>query len=213
LPNDFVKGWQRKRPKPFSARFEGLVNPVPMRDRITQTVYKLNMVQRRLEDSETRLKAKDKELFRKCVKAQEAKDEAAATMYANEIAQLRKMAQTVIGCQMAIEQVVLRLETVRDFGDIATEILPAANIIRSIKDRVAGVLPEVSHTMGEISESLDSLVVEVGQVAGAQWTMLSTGEDAERILTEAALVAEQKMKEAFPTLPSAVDVGEEIKPP
>ncbi len=203
MSNDFVKGWEKDKDTSRSDLFKDLIDRTPMRERVTSTVYKLNMVQKRLEDSATRMRAKDKSLFTKCVQAQEVKDEAASKMYANEIAQLRKMAQTVVGSQMALEHVSLRLETVRDFGDVATEILPAAKIVRSIKNRVSGILPEVSYTLGNIGETLDGLVFEVGQVTGTHYHSIATSEDAEQILAEAAAVAEQKMRDSFPALPSS----------
>ena len=201
MVDDFIKGWEKKRESPRSALLEDLVPGPPLKDRISHTIYRLNSVQRRLEDSETRMKAKDKVLFYKCVRAQEAKNTYASTMYANEIAQVRKMTQIIVTSQVVIEQVALRLETVMDFGDIAKEILPAAQIIRTVKDRVSGVMPEVSNVLSDICGTMDSLIIDAGQVTASTYHT-ATSEEAELILAEASAVAEQKMKDAFPTLPS-----------
>ena len=201
MVDNFVKEWENKRGNPRSALLENLVPGPPLRDRIAHTIYRLNTVQRRLEDAETRMKAKDKLLFQKCVKAQESKNSYASTMYANEIAQVRKMTQIIVTSQVAIEQVALRLETVQDFGDIATEILPVAQIIRTIRDRVSGVMPEVSNMLSDICGTMDSLIIDAGQVNASTYHT-ATSEEAELILAEASAVAEQKMKDAFPTLPS-----------
>jgi division protein CdvB (Snf7/Vps24/ESCRT-III family) len=201
MVDDFVNEWENKRGNTRSALLENLVPGPPLRDRIVHTIYRLNMVQRRLEDAETRMKAKDKVLFSKCVKAQETKNTYASTMYANEIAQIRKMTQIIVTSQVAIEQVALRLETVHDFGDIATEIIPVAQIIRTIRDRVSCVMPEVSNTLGDICGTMDSLIIDVGQVTASNYHT-ATSEEAKMILAEASAVAEQKMKDAFPTLPS-----------
>jgi division protein CdvB (Snf7/Vps24/ESCRT-III family) len=202
LVDDFVKGWQQKQGDPRSAVLEALVPGPPVRERITKTIVKLNTVQRRLEDSATRMKAKDKALFLKCVKAQEAKDTYASTMYANEIAQVRKMTQIIVSSQLAMEQVTLRLETVRDFGDITTEILPVAQIIRTIANRVSGVLPNVSHMLSDVCGTMDSLIIDAGQVTSSSYHTVTSG-DAEKILAEATAVAEQNVKDTFPTLPSS----------
>jgi len=148
------------------------------------------------------MEQKYKTLFNKCVKAQETKDTATAIMYANECGQVKKMVQTLVTSQLAIEQVVLRLDTVKDFGDVAAEIIPAAAVVRSIKGRLAGVIPEVSMQLGMIGQTLDSLVLEVGEATGASWTAMSTGEDAEKILMEASTIAEQRVRDGFPDLPS-----------
>jgi division protein CdvB (Snf7/Vps24/ESCRT-III family) len=150
-----------------------------------------------------RIEQKHKTLFQKCVASQERKDQSTAIMYANECSQVRKMAQVIIASQHAIEQVVLRLETVSDFGDVAAEVMPAAKIISTVKGRLAGVIPEVSLQLNNIGSTLDSLVLEAGEASGQSWTSISTGEDAERILSEAATIADQKIREGFPTLPTA----------
>jgi division protein CdvB (Snf7/Vps24/ESCRT-III family) len=103
---------------------------------------------------------------------------------------------------LALEQVVIRLETVHDFGDVAAEIMPAASVVRSVKGKLAGVIPEVSMHLGAIGQTLDSLVLEVGQATGSSWNTMIMGEDADRILGEATIIAEQKVKDGFPDLPA-----------
>jgi division protein CdvB (Snf7/Vps24/ESCRT-III family) len=159
------------------------------------------------------MERKHKTLFNKCVHSQESKDSAIAIMYANECAQLKKMAQTIVTSQLALEQVSLRLETIKDFGDVAVEVVPASKVIRSIKGRLAGVIPEVSMQLGQIGQTLDSLVLEVGEATSPTWSSIASGEDAEKILAEASAIAEQKVKEAGPQLPTMDSVERGLSPP
>lgn len=199
---DFTSSWAKETKVPMSRKISETMHPEPIRERITQTVFRLNMVQRKLEDSRLRIEQKHKTLFSKCVRAQEGKDAQTAVMYANECAQVKKIAQTIISSQLALEQVVLRLDTVKDFGDIAAELMPAAAVIRSVKGRLSGVIPEVSMHLGSISSTLDSLVLEVGEATSQSWNAMSSGEDADKVLAEASIIAEQKVREGFPELPS-----------
>ena len=123
-------------------------------------------------------------------------------MYANECSQVKKIAQTIVTSQLALEQVVLRLETIEDFGDVAAEVMPAAAVIRSVKGRLAGLIPRVSMNLGSISQTLDGLVLEVGEATGQSWNIMSSGEDSEKVLAEAAMIAEQKVRDGFPDLPA-----------
>lgn len=198
----FTKDWSRNPKTPISKRMVDTIHPVPLRQRVDETIYRLRMVQRKLEDSHLKTEQKYKKLFSKCVKAQENKDQKTAIMYANESAQVKKISQSTISARLAIEQVILRLETVKDFGDVAAEIVPAAETVRAVRGRLAGVIPEVSLQLGAISQSLDSLVLESGEVTGSSWSTLSSGEDSEKILAEASAIAEQKLREGFPDLPS-----------
>ncbi|MFQ6075195.1 MAG: Snf7 family protein [Candidatus Bathyarchaeia archaeon] len=209
----FLEGWGRDSKPPLTQRISGMLNATPLRRRITKTLYRLNMVQKRITERQTRLRHKERGLFKKCIRAQEGKDSATSTLYANECAQVRKMIQTLISSQLALEQVVLRLETVRDFGDVANEIVPAAAIIRSIRSNLAGVVPEASYMLGGIGETLDVLVMEVGEASSLAWNVMSSGEEAEKILAEAGAVAEQKMKEHFPELPTTEGVERGLNPP
>jgi division protein CdvB (Snf7/Vps24/ESCRT-III family) len=213
LSNHFVSEWVRDNNVPLARRLTEKINPEPLREKVTKTVYRLSMVQRKLEDSRLRMERKHKSLFNKCVAAQEAKDSAVAIMYANECSQVRKMAQTVITSQLAIEQVTLRLETVKDFGDIATEVMPAAKLIHTLKGRLAGVIPEVSMQLGQIGQTLDSLVLDVGEATAQTGSYIASGEDAERVLAEATAVAEQKVRSGFPPLPTTEPAETGYSPP
>jgi division protein CdvB (Snf7/Vps24/ESCRT-III family) len=202
LKNKFVADWARN-PKPsISTRVKDAIQPTPLKERINKTVFRLKMVQRKLEDSRLRSEQKYKKLFNKCVQAQRAKDQTTAIMYANESAQIRTIAKTLTSAELAVEQVVLRLETVSDFGDIAAEIMPAAETIRAVKGRLQGIIPEVSMQLGFINQSLDSLVLEAGEATGTSWSAIASSEESEKILLEATTVAEQKIREGFPELPT-----------
>jgi division protein CdvB (Snf7/Vps24/ESCRT-III family) len=203
MPDNFASEWTRERKTPISRIIVDRMHPVPLKERITQTIYKLNMVDRRLDDSRIRIEQKYKSLFQKCVQSQERKDQASAIMYANECSQVKKMAENLISAKHAIEQVVLRLETVTDFGDVAAVVLPASSVVRAIRGRLAGLVPEVSMQLASINETLDSIVLEAGEATGSSWSSVAAGEEAERILAEATAIADQKLREGFPTLPSA----------
>jgi len=202
LSKDFAISWARETRVPVSKRIVETMRTMPLKDRIAKTIFRLNMVRHKLEDSRLRIEQKHKGLFNKCIKAQETKNTQTAVMYANECSQVRKIAQTIVSSQLALDQVVLRLETIKDFGDVAAEIMPIASIIRAVKDRLAGIIPAVSTHLGIISQTLDSLVLEVGETMGQSWIATVSGEEADNILAEAAMIAEQKVKEGFPELPT-----------
>jgi division protein CdvB (Snf7/Vps24/ESCRT-III family) len=56
--------------------------------------------------------------------------------------------------------------------------------------------------LGSISQTLDSLVLETGQATEYSWNSIASGEEAEKILAEAGTIAEQKIRDGFPELPS-----------
>ena len=203
MPKDFTNEWARERKVPISSKIVDTMHPMPLKDKITETIFRFNMVQRKLEDSHLKIEQKHKMLFNKCIKSQEAKDTQTAVMYANECAQVKKIAQTIVTSKLALEQVTLRLETVKDFGDIAAAIMPAAAVVRAVKGKLSGVIPEVSRHLGMIGQTLDTLVLEAGEATGQSWNIMVSGDDADKVLSEATMIAEQKVRDGFPDLPTA----------
>lgn len=200
--SDAIKSWEKKQSRSTFSRIADTVKkPPPLRERISYTIYRLKVQEGRLDQAYQRMQNHYNELFRKCTNAVLAKDSARSSIYANECAEIRKMCQTILRSQFAIEQVVLRLETVEEFGDIVVEMSPVAGVINSIKGHLAGVVPEVSYKLGEIGDTLNDLVMEAGGASSISWNVTSSGEEAEKILSDANTIAEQKMKEKFPTLP------------
>ena len=149
-----------------------------------------------------KLQQRDQEMFQRCIGAQISKDFARATMYANECAEIRKMAKVVLSSQLALERVLVRLETIQEFGEVAALMKPVSEVVHSIKGQISGIMPEVSFELSQIGEVLDEIVMEAGEAGGSEQSMAPSPE-AEVILKEAAAIAEQRMKERFPELPGA----------
>src|SRR6266699_5075327 len=189
-----LKNWDRGQKEPLLSKLtERVHHQEPLKERISQCIYRLRVQQNRLEGANLKTQQHDKSLFDKCVQAQMAKDTARSTMYANEIAEIRKMARITMRSELALEQVVLRLETIQEFGDVAATMGPIAGVVQAIKNQVQGVIPQVGYELGEISDALNGVVMEVGEASGTE---------EQKILSEANTVADTRMREKFPELPS-----------
>ena len=199
-----LKNWDRGQREPLLSKITDRVHhQEPLKERISQCVYRLKVQQNRLEGANLKTQQHDKALFDKCVQAQMAKDTARSTMYANEIAEIRKMAKITVRSELALEQVVLRLETIQEFGDVAATMGPIAGVVQAIKTQVSGVIPQVGYELGEISEALNGVVMEVGEATGQSYDFEASGAEAQKILSEANTIADTRMREKFPELPSS----------
>jgi division protein CdvB (Snf7/Vps24/ESCRT-III family) len=178
--------------------------PASLKDRIASVLSKLKIQVEKLDQISARLQERDKEIFDKCVKAEVSKDEAHAAIYANECAEIRKMAKVVLHSQLALERVILRLETIEELGDVLTTIGPVAGIVKGIKSQLTGIIPEVAYELGEINDTLDSTIAEAGDANARSESIKASDEEAQRVLGEANAIAEQRMKERFPELPSTL---------
>jgi division protein CdvB (Snf7/Vps24/ESCRT-III family) len=200
-----IRNWDRNDKEPLFSRIEGKIrsSDKPMRDRIGAAVFRLKAQQNKLELANLRMQQRDKELFKKCIDSQIAKDTARASMYAEECAEIRKIAKVTLQCQLAIERASFRLEAVQEFGDIAMNMAPVANVIRSLKTQISGVMPEVSYELGLVGDTLNDIVAEAGEATGTLDRPEVTSQEAQKIMNEASAIAEQKMKEKFPELPAS----------
>ena len=211
-----ARNWDVTEKESFMEKIGKLINPPPpMKQRIALALYKVKVQASKLEHMFNRLQERDRILFEKVVGAQMMKDMARAAIYANEVAEVRKIAKTILRAQLALEQVALRLETVQQLGDVLTTMAPVVSVIRNIKSQLIGVVPEIAFELSEIDDILQTVVIEVGQFTGQRIDVTAMSAEAKKILDEAAIIAEQRMKEKFPELPAATSqaVNELPAPP
>lgn len=197
----FTKKWEKEDGGSIFSKIGEKIHPTPLRERLMHSIYRLNVLQSRLEQTSSKMEYKGKELFDKCVNAQSSKDFERAKVYANECAEVRKIAKVVLSSQIAIEQVALRLETVEEFGDIVGTMGPVVGVVNVLKGQLSGAVPEASYELGAIGESLGELVMEAGEATGTTANLGSYSAESQKILSEANVVADQRMKERFPELP------------
>jgi len=203
MDRGFLREWDSDPKEPVASRLGGhFHHKASAKEQVSTALYRLKTQQNKLEAAAARMQQHDKEIFNKCVSSQLSHDTARAAMYANECAEVRKMAKVTVQCQMALEQVSLRLETIQEFGDVAKFMAPVANVVHSLKNQISGVMPEVGLELGQIGELLSGVVDEAGEVTGSAYDVATPSPESNRILEEANAIADQHVKDRFPELPS-----------
>ena len=123
-----------------------------------------------------------------------------ANLFAEECAEVRKLAKIAINSELALEQLIFKLETAEMMGDIGYLVHPIRGVVATVSQHIRHMMPDVSFELNQINESLEGLVVNTAVVtenfvpAGAQ------SSEADRIMKEADTLAEQKIKSRFPEL-------------
>lgn len=187
----------------FIRKVEDRLHPVPLKERIAQASFRLQAQFDRLEQMYSKLQQRDRNLFQRCVGAQVSKDIDHARIYANECAEIRKIAKVVLGSELALEKVILRLETVKDFGDIMVQMSPVMSIVKDTKAKIAGIVPQVATELEEVNDTLADLANEAtAETAMTDFPIEASDDEAKKILEETGLVAEQRVRDHFPDLPS-----------
>ena len=198
----FADRWTKSSSPTIGEKIRETIRPAgPLKPRLDAAVRQIQVQITKLDSTTTRLKDKDSAIFNKVVLAIQRHDMQHASVFANELAEIRKMNKMVTQAKIALEQIVLRLNTVQELGDVVVTLTPAMAVIRNVKSGLGNVLPEADREIGEISSLLSNILVDAGQLGGYTLNFEAANEDAERILSEASIVAEQKMKDKFPELP------------
>jgi len=207
--SEFSQKWVKEQKGGMGDRVKETLRPSgPLKPRLEDAIRAIQTQVARLDATSTKLRERDAAIFSKVVTSIQKHDTQHASVYANELAEVRKMSKMVTSSKLALEQIVLRLNTVSELGDIVVTLAPAMGVIRSVKSGIISVLPEAEREINEISGLLSSILVDAGQTSGSTLNFEAANEDSERILAEASAVAEQRMKEKFPDLPTGVPSGE-----
>jgi len=206
LSEKFSKRWEERRDEqPLTERIKEAVRPPgPLKPRLDMAIRRIELQIQKLDQASERFSQRDKSIFARIVDAYTKHDMARANVFANELAEIRKMEKMIMQARLALEQIVLRLRTVSELGDVVSTLGPAVSVLRAVKTGMANIFPEAERELGVIGNLLSGIIVEAGQSTGLSINFEAANEDAQKILTEAAAVAEQKIKEKFPELPAGI---------
>lgn len=200
----FSKGWKAQEKEGFGKKTRDAVRgPKPIRPQIQRATQQLNGEINRLDTSMNRLRQRENSIFKKTVAAVQAHDQESSKAYSNELAEVRKMTKVVTQSKLALEQVSTRLQTVTDMGDFAVAIGPAIGVIRNVRSTLGAAMPDAQGALGEIGNQLNSIMADVGQISGVDFYNSESSEEANKILAEAAAIAEKRMNESLPEVPTS----------
>ena len=199
----FAKKWEAKRDdEPMKTKLiEAVRPPPPLKPRLDFAVRRIELQVQKLDQATDRFSQRDKAIFARIVDAYAKHDSSRANVFANELAEVRKMSKLILNAKLALEQITLRLRTVSELGDVVSTLGPAVGVLRSVRAGLVSVFPEAENELGEIGNMLSGIMIEAGQGSGMTLNFDTVNEDASKILAEAATVAEQKVKDKFPDLP------------
>ncbi|MGC9210349.1 MAG: Snf7 family protein [Acidilobus sp.] len=176
--------------------------PPPLKRQIMMASYRVASQMNKLEYTLSKLQAYDKQLFEKVVNAIIEGDKNRAAMYANEVAEVRRMAKIIMTVKYALEKVKLRLDTTLIMGDVNADLAPAIVALKQVAVYLRGTMPDVFADLMDIDEQLSAALTQYTSGAVPLFENEYVTEEAQKILKEASIVAEQRMKQEFPELPS-----------
>jgi len=187
--------------------------PQPVGEVISETVRRLRTQQLRLEQVTARLRERDKSLFNACVTQIKMKRQMRASICANELSEVRKILNMITQCQLALERIVLRLETVQEVSQIMADLKPALRSLHALTETMVNVMPDVAAELQRVNESISETLAVTKMNSTEDITALTHKTEAgEEILKEASTYLEQKLIEDLPAPPMSVVSGKAEAP-
>ncbi|MFQ6134466.1 MAG: Snf7 family protein [Nitrososphaerales archaeon] len=205
--SDFKSSWVREDKKSLLDRVGGTFrSEKPLKPKLEKAERSIKMQIKRLESILNKLSQKDSKIFRKVVKALKLRNKARAAIFANELVELRKLENKIVRSKLALEQIALRIETATQMGDIVSLLTPATSIVRNIRSDLGGIMPEGNRAIDNISTMLNDILLDAGMTGGHSLNFQAANTEAERILEEASTIAEHRVSQQLPEIPSEIDI-------
>jgi division protein CdvB (Snf7/Vps24/ESCRT-III family) len=200
----FDKNWSNHNRVSAGDKLKETLTPQgPLKPKIETAVNKLHLQISKLDAIVTKLNERDASLFRRIVDAVQRHDTDATRVLSNELAEVRKISRTLGQAKMALEQVSMRLSTIHNMGDVMVALGPAITSIKSLKPSLGKFVPDADSEINNMQTMLNGVMMESLQSSGLGIEVnVGSGNDIDQIMMEASAVAEQKMNDKFPSIPS-----------
>lgn len=148
-------------------------------------------------------------MFQTCVSALKNKNKDRASICANEITEVRKLIQFLYNVELAIERVVLRLETIRELSEIVVDLKPALRLLQGVSQELLSVLPDVSSELCKVNDTISETLYSTKITADESTIPVNFKTvGGQEILTEVSRYLEQKVAEDLPEPPASTKIPE-----
>jgi division protein CdvB (Snf7/Vps24/ESCRT-III family) len=175
---------------------------IAFRNRLENSLSILNAQIERLRLRYSEMEAKSKEYFEKVVECLVNMDEERAKIYAEEIVEIKKLAEIVKKSQLLLLQVKIRLETIVEITEVIGLIVPLTSLLTEVEDELKPIAPEIVQNLHELSVCIEEFTATTvyNKLEPVKYGELS--KEAEKILLEAQRNAVEIVKNKFPDIPT-----------
>jgi hypothetical protein len=134
-------------------------------------------------------------------------------MCANELAEIRKLLKFLYSVQLAIERVILRLETLKELSDVVIDLKPALKLLQNVSSDLFQVLPDVSSELNNVNDAIRETLCATKITADE--SLIPVGKKTaggEEVLNEVSSFLEQRLSKTLPEPPEAIAAEEKAAP-
>lgn len=134
-------------------------------------------------------------------------------MCANELAEVRKLIKLLSQTQIAIERIILRLETIKELSTIMVDLRPALSALKNVTTNLVSIMPDVASELDKVNNSIQETLT-VTKLSSEPPTILTNLKTpgGQEILKEVNTLLEQNLNEQLPEPPALESLQETEQP-
>ncbi len=201
LPS-FTEKWSKPSTPGFTTRISETIKPKgALKPRVEHAVKKLQSQTSKMDAMLTKLRERDQQVFQKIIVATQQHDAHGSKVLANELVEVRKVTKVLGSAKTALDQIELRLTTFHTLGDTVITIMPTIGLMKGMRSSLAKFMPGAEQELSQMAETLGGFMTEGFSDSSFTADSAVTNDESEKILQEAAAVAESSLNEKLPSTP------------
>lgn len=196
--------WSKQPKSGITEKFNDVIKPKgALKPRVQTAIKKLSLQISKLDNMLTKLNERDAKIFQRIVQATQQHDTQKSKVLSNELAEIRKVSKILGSARIALERIELRLTTFNDLGDTVVTIMPTMGLMKNLKTSLGKVMPGAEQEIGQMADMLGGFMTDSFAGDGAFGIDETTNIESDKILQEAAAVAENSTGDLFPSVPTS----------
>ena len=129
------------------------------------SLRQIEVQRKELQTLKARLEDRRRVIFESTIRAIEKSDEMTAQVLEGEHAELQKIIKVVMASELALLHICVRLETIRDVGDIMSVLSNAFRSVKKVGRSVSEIAPNMEQAAAEINGSFSNIMTELKMVS------------------------------------------------
>jgi len=196
--------WTKQPQTGITEKLNDVIKPKgALKPRVQTAIKKLSLQISKLDNMLTKLNERDAKIFQRIVEATQQHDTQKSKVLSNELAEIRKVTKILSSARIALERIELRLTTFNDLGDTVVTIMPTMGLMKNLKSSLGKIMPGAEQEIGQMADMLGGFMTDSFTGDGAFGIDESTNMESDKILQEAAAVAENSTGDLFPSVPTS----------
>ncbi len=174
-----------------------------LKRKLASAATKIEAHKREIAMLRIRLENRRQSLFEQVVHAIEERDDSRASVFAVELSEIKKVLRVVKVSELALTQIIVRIQSIRDVGDVFVNVNESFKIIKSISKSVSGVVPALENATDEVNKSLSETLAGLGNLSPSI-SLDIKNESEQDIFEKVKLFSEEKTMELNDDIPQSI---------